>query len=164
MARRRSEFYVSLRTTTTPGPARGTRHTGMPCDATENDEEAAPLERGRSVACQTTLDRSKCRRCRSDDCYHRRSDSSSEDSYESDESVYNRNSAYTRRSRNSARVYCRRVTRNIRSRWVLFVRLTAELVIACILFGYMFDSFVQSHYGVGVSGIVSIVAGNKPSR
>jgi len=139
--------------------SRETPHAEMPCDATDNDEEAAPLERVRSVACQTTLSQSKCRRIRSDDCYRRSGSSSEEDSYESDDSVYHqRRSAYTRRSRSSTSMYCRRVVRNIRSRWSLFVRLTVEIVISCMVLGYFLDSFVQSRNGVGiVSSLKSMI-------
>lgn len=128
-----------------------TSPTGMPCDATDNDdEETAPLERVRSVACQTTPSHSKCRRIRSDDCYRRSGSSSEGDSYESDDSVYHQRSAYTRRSRSFASMYCRRVVRNIRSKWPLFVRLTVEIVMSCMVLGYFLDSFVHSHYGVGI--------------
>lgn len=140
-----------------------TPHTEMPCDATDNDEETAPLERVRSVACQTTLSQSKCRRIRDDDCYRRSGSSSEGDSYESDDSAYHqRRSAYTaRRPRSSASMYCRRVVRNIRSRRSLFVRLTVEIVISCMVLGYFLDSFVQSHYGVGiVSTLTSVITYN----
>jgi hypothetical protein len=119
-------------------------------DSCDKSEEVTPVCR-HNVACQTEQTRCKDVVQSEERCNGSRS--SSEEEYESDALVSNPKRKYVTRYRRSPCLCLKRCFRNILDNPSLFARLTVEIVVCTVIVVYLLDSFMESHYGLGVVSI-----------
>lgn len=120
-------------------------------DSCDTSEEVTPVCR-HSVACQT--EQTRCKDVVQSEKLWNGNRSSSEEEYESDALVSNPKRKYVTRYRSSPCLCFKRCFRNILHSPSLFARLTVEVVVCTVILVYLLDSFLQSHYGLGVVSIV----------
>lgn len=124
-------------------------------DSCDKSEEVTPVCR-HGVACQT--EQTRCKDVVQSEGRCNGSRSSSEEEYESDALVSNLIASQARvsvtRYRSSPCLCFTRCFRNILHNPSLFARLTLEVVVCTVILVYLLDSFLQSHYGLGVVSIV----------